>query len=123
MTGMELVLAAVAAGASTGVADATSSSIRDAYAAFRTALRRALTGAGEQILDAEDVDPDVWQAQLGEQVVACGADQDTELLAAARRLLELHDPPGVQAGKYTVEVRDSKGVQVGDHNTQTNDFS
>ncbi|WP_417924531.1 hypothetical protein [Streptomyces ehimensis] len=123
MTGLELILAAVAAGASTGVTDATSSSIRDAYNAFRAALRRKWTGADEQILKAQKADSGVWQTQLGEHVVASGADQDTELLAAARRLLELHDPSGAQAGKYTVEVRDSKGVQTGEYNTMTNHFS
>lgn len=119
MTGLELILAAVAAGASTGVADATSSGVRDAYAAFREALRRRLTGADEHVLDAEEVDPGVWRARLGEHVVACGADEDAQLLAAARRVLELFEAPTAQAGKYTVEVRDSTGVQIGDHNTQT----
>lgn len=123
MTGLELILAAVAAGASTGVAEATSSSIQNAHEAFRAALRRMLTGAGEQILDTEETNSALWQAELGNQVVAVGADQDAEVIATAQRLLELHDPSGTQKGKYTVDVRDSKGVVVGDHNTQTNYLS
>lgn len=123
MTGLEVILAAAAAGASSGVADATSSGIRDAYAAFRAALRRALTGADEQILDPDGVDVGDWRARLGEEVVAREADRDAELLAAARELLERLDPPQAQANKYKVEVRDSRAVQIGDGNSQTINMS
>jgi hypothetical protein len=125
MTGVELIVMALAAGASAGVTDTVSSAIRDAYAGLKDLLSRQLIGRQEAVeaLDAQEVEPGVWHARLGADLASSGAATDEEVLAAARRLLTLIDPQAAQAGKYRVDVRDARGVQVGDHNTQTNTFS
>jgi hypothetical protein len=123
MTGIEIIVAALAAGATAG----GTAVVQDAYATLRDAVRRRLRGRGsaEQALElaAEETDPGVWQTRIGAALADSGADRDEEVLAAARALLAVTDPAGVRAGKYTVDLRGAQGVQVGDHNNQTNTFN
>lgn len=87
MSGVELIVAAMAAGASAGI---TRGTIRDAYGALRDALRRRLTAHGRDtghVLETDEVEPAVWQARLAAEVHASGADRDEEVLNAARVLL------------------------------------
>lgn len=119
MTGVELVMAALAAGASAGLTGTANSAVRDAYDSLREAVRRRLSARGEEVLDAEQVEPDVWEARLREELTACGADRDQELLTVAENLWALVRP----AGKYQVDARGAKGVQVGDHANQTNTYN
>ena len=51
-----------------------------------------------------------------------GADQESQLVAAAQALMSLVDEAGTRAGKYTVDMRGAQGAQIGDHNTQRNIF-
>lgn len=126
MTELELIAAALATGAGTGITEITSGAIRDSYARLRDALRRRLASRGEraiQALESEETEPAAWLANLGEDLTAVGADHDEAVLSAARELLTLLDPIGARAGKYSLDLRMAKGVQVGDHNVQTNTFS
>ncbi|MFG3310015.1 hypothetical protein [Streptomyces wuyuanensis] len=120
MTEVDLVVAALAAGASAGLMDTASTAVRDAYDALREAVRRRLSARGEEVLDAEQVEPGVWEAQLREELIASGADRDQELLAAAEKFRALVR----SEGKYRVDARGAKGVQIGgDHPTQFNTFN
>jgi hypothetical protein len=126
VTGVELIAAALAAGAAAGITDTTSGALRDAYVGLRELVRRRLAGRGGQALqalDSEETSPAVWQARLGKELVDFGADRDDQVLAAARHLLARLDPAGAHAGKYSVDLREARGVMVGDQNTQTNTFS
>ena len=126
MTGVELIVAALVAGAAAGITDTTSSLVRDTYGGLRELLHRRLAGRAEQVVQALDVtvaDQAVWQARIGDDLNACGADRDEEVLAAARRLLAQLDPDRAHAGKYRVDLREAKGVIVGDQAVQTNHFS
>jgi hypothetical protein len=124
VTGVEVILAALAAGAGVGVSDAAKTAVLDAYTGLRDAIRSRLVGRrGEQVLDAAQSEPGVWDVELTALLEESGAASDGEILAAARRMLALADPDGTTAGKYQVDAREAKGVQVGDHNTQHNTFS
>ncbi|MFG3054178.1 hypothetical protein ACGFZP_24925 [Kitasatospora sp. NPDC048239] len=127
MTGVELVTAALAAGASAGLTDTASSAVRDAYGTLREAVRRRVSAPGEEALDAGPAEPEAWEARLREELTASGADLDQELLAAAEALLALVGPRGRYRsgprGRYQVDARGAKGVQVGDHSTQTITFN
>lgn len=116
MTGVELILAALAAGASAGTTDAVKTAVLDAYTGLRDALRNRLTGweRAQHVLDPVQSQPDVWQADLGPQLEQCGAVHDEEILAAARRLLALADPNGFAAGKYRIDASSAGHVHVGD---------
>jgi hypothetical protein len=125
VTAVELILAALVAGASAGLTNTTSGAIGDAYAALRSLLAGRLAGlrAAVEAIDARRPEPGTWQDRLSDELIRSGAAADEEILAAAQRLLRLVDPEGVTAGKYRVDLREARGVQVGDHNTQHNTFN
>ncbi|REG00406.1 hypothetical protein DFJ67_6459 [Asanoa ferruginea] len=107
MSGVELVAAALAAGASAGLTDTVSTAVKDAYSALREAVARRMGS-----LDAVETAPGVWST---DELAASGVADDAAVLAAAERLLRLTEGP-------RIDLRDAKGVQVGDHNTQHNTF-
>ncbi|GLY25069.1 hypothetical protein [Micromonospora sp. NBRC 101691] len=111
MTGVELIVAALAAGAGAG----TSAAAVDAYVGLRDALRRRLAGRGqaEQILH-EDAGSTVWEQRIAIELADSGADRDELVLAAANRLLDLVDPDRSRTGGHTVSLHGARGVQVGD---------
>jgi hypothetical protein len=111
-----MILAALAGGVGAGTSDAVRTAVLDAYTGLRDALRRRLAGRqrGLALLDADERDAGVWRTLLGNELVETGADRDEQILAAARRLLELVDPAGAETGKYAVEVSGGQGIQVGD---------
>jgi len=126
MPAQEVITAALATGAVLGVRDTASVAVKDAYAALKDLLKHRLRNHDHEVvrvLDADVAEPGVWQTRLGEALTESGADRDEQVIAAARRLLELADPAGSAAGKYQVDVRQAKGVQVGDDNIQHNTFS
>jgi hypothetical protein len=114
---VELILAALMAGAAAGTTAAAQSAVVDTYAGLRNLLRRILTrqSRSSEVLDAVEAEPGTWRANLGAALTDVRADQDQQVLAAARAVLAAADPAGTAAGKYTVTVPDSTGVQVGDH--------
>jgi hypothetical protein len=126
MSTVEVIMAALAAGAGAGVQDATSAAVRDVYTDLKDRLGQLLGGRDEkamQALEADTDDPDVWHVRLGQQLTALGADRDEQTLALAHQVLELADPAGSATGKYRVDARKAKGVQIGDRTTQHNTFS
>jgi hypothetical protein len=125
MDSVQLVTAALTAGAAAGSRDVASSAVRDAYAGLRSVVQRCLAGrhAGEVALAEHERDPAAWQAPLQARLRDAGAGNDADLTAAAQALMALLDPRGTQAGKYVVSIHGAQGVQVGDHNIQHNTFS
>ncbi|MGW5667379.1 hypothetical protein [Micromonospora sp. NPDC003776] len=120
MSSVELIATALGAGAAAGFTDTAAAAVKDAYTSLKGALRPWLRGQARQALEADEIEPEVWATNIGEELTASGADSDEEILALAHRLLSLADPQ--VAGKYQVDVSRAKGVQVGDHNVQTNNF-
>ncbi|MFE2559903.1 hypothetical protein ACFXGT_28535 [Streptomyces sp. NPDC059352] len=121
-----MIVAALAAGATAGFTDTVSDAVRQSYTSLRELVTRRLEARGDaavQVLDAEEVEPDVWQARLGEHLVTAGVDRDEQILRAAEALLAQVESHGGPVSKYAVDAREAKGVQTGDHNTQTNHFS
>jgi hypothetical protein len=118
MTGAELILTALVAGAAAGSGDAAKTAVVDAYTWLRDAVRRRLTGRkrAKRILDAVPDNDGSWRAELAADLVESGAADDAVVLEAARRLLEVADPGGTAAGKYRVDARSAGHVHVGDTN-------
>ncbi|RAN94716.1 hypothetical protein GAR06_03913 [Micromonospora saelicesensis] len=128
MDGVELLLAAVTAGATAGVTDATSALVRDAAVNFRSLLRPRLTGRGQEALEALEADggaSTVWQVRLAEDVVRAGVDRDEQILSLARDLLARAEAAAAGGRTETgpVDLRGSQGVQLGSSNTQHNTFN
>jgi hypothetical protein len=116
MTGVELILAALVAGAAAGSGDAAKAAVQDAYAQLREVLRRRMVGGlrAQQVLDGVEPEPGSWQADLGAELMVSGAADDGEVLAAARLVLGLVDPAGMAEGKYRVEVDHAEHLHIGD---------
>ncbi|GIG68934.1 hypothetical protein [Phytomonospora endophytica] len=117
MTGLEVVVAALVAGA----ADSAKNLVGDTYTGLKGYLSRKLAEHREAraALEADEVESGVWRARLTEELAGTGIGNDAEAVELARKVLALADP----GGKYTVDLREAKGVQVGDGNTQTNTFN
>ncbi|MFE5188713.1 hypothetical protein [Streptomyces sp. NPDC056628] len=121
MTEVELVAAALAAGASAGLTDTARGAVADLYTSLREAVRRCLDrGAvpGTRVLDAPDEDAGAWQARLVAVLTDSGVERDPAVLAVARALLDETGRPG----RITVDASGARGVQIGDGNEQHNTF-
>ncbi|MGW6355941.1 hypothetical protein ACWFR5_12145 [Streptomyces sp. NPDC055092] len=94
MTEVELVVAALAAGAAARLADTCCGVVHDLHAALVEMVRGRLASGGDgvrggygvRVLDAYKTDPDVWRPRLL-RVLASGMEMDEELLEAARAVL------------------------------------
>ena len=135
---VDLIVNALVAGAAAGLSATASAAVTDAYGAVKDGVRRLFHRAAET--GEVEGDPDLMADGLFAMVEAdpeasreAAAGQLTglltgpevggelELMAAARRVLELSGA-GSRVGKYHVELRDNTGVQVGDHNKMTLDI-
>jgi len=124
MDPVTLIVLALAAGAASGLKDAASSAVTDAYSSLKALAKKRFAGRpdGELVLARYEAAPQTWEAPLSAELAAAGADSDAELIAAAQELMTLIDEAGSRTGKYTVDARGSQGLQVGDHNIQRNTF-
>ncbi|WNM37578.1 hypothetical protein RMN56_20710 [Micromonospora halotolerans] len=118
MSDVELVVAALAAGASAGVTATASTAVQDAYAGLKKLLRPWVRGEARAALNADEREPLVLQAQLGEELQVSGAAEDDEVVAAAQRLLLLADPElaaryGVAGSSISVVAGDQSRVFTG----------
>lgn len=120
MEPVTLVLTALAAGAGTGLTDAASSAVKDAYVTLKEALAERLRDrpAAEVALAEHDSNPDVWQAPLGQYLNEVGVDQ--QLTQLAERLLQLSSNAAPR--QVNIDADTIQGQQVGDYNTQANTF-
>lgn len=123
-----LIVTALAAGASAGAIDGLSDDVREsvkaAYGRLHHLVKRCFRGnaSAEVILYEHEADPKTYEAPLAKKLAEAGAHDDSDLVAAARALMELVDQEGAKSGKYHVVINDAKGVQVGDGNVQINRF-
>lgn len=120
MDPVTLILGALAAGASAGVADTTAQAVKDGYSNLKALLARRFAGnakAAEALVDYEG-DPETYEKPLGKQIEAAGADHDEEVLAAAKALLLHADQAGIHT-KYNITVTGGKVGNIGDHGTVT----
>lgn len=124
MDPITLIVAALAAGAASGITDVAGQAVHDAYATLKNlVLRKLASGEGPiapaSLLTAHENQPEVYKSPLETELRSAGAESDRQLIAAAERVLALADPDGAASGKYHVDLRGSTGVQVGDHGTMT----
>ncbi len=124
---VDLVLAALGAGAAAGVSKTASKAVVEAYDGLKSAVRAALHRADprpgesdpgtEVMLDAQLAEPEQHREVLAAALTEAEVDQDVELLNAARRLLTL-----IRPRQYGNDVHDNTGVQVGNGNTMSIDL-
>jgi hypothetical protein len=85
------ILAAIAAGATTGIADTAKNAIGDVYAGLKELLRRKFNGESKilEAVDRLEADPESagWKETVGKEATKAGANQDQDLIAAAEAVL------------------------------------
>jgi hypothetical protein len=117
MDPVSLIVAALAAGASTALKDTAAEAVKDAYKGLKSLLQRKLGDkpAAQVVIDKHEESPDVWEKPLEAEIKQSGIADDEEVVKAAQKLMELVDPDGARAGKYNVTISGGKGIVVGDH--------
>ena len=92
------IVAALSAGAISGLTETSKTAITDAYARLKTLLTKKFGSESEVVhaVDAVEAKPESAgrQATLQEEVAAAKADQDQEVLHAAQALLQLLQASG-----------------------------
>jgi hypothetical protein len=90
VTGVELILTALNAGAAAAGSTAANSAVTDAYATLKSMLSRLLARreSDSGVLEAGS---GVTPVRLREALVECGADADREVVLTAQQLLHLVD--------------------------------
>jgi hypothetical protein len=94
---VELIVAALAAGATAGVTNTATTAVQDAYTGLKRLLRPWLRGDARTALEADETEPKVWKTRIGGELRESGAVNDGEVRAAAQRLLALADPATAKA--------------------------
>ena len=144
MDPISLIVAALLAGAAAATDGLAGEVVKDSYAALKGLLKKRFRRATESaeagterdastsmrmavdpeaVLEAHESDPETWDRPVREALRSTGADQDDEILAAARALLDAAGAGASQTGKYQVDARGAQGVQVGHQGTMTNTFN
>lgn len=115
---LDVVVSALAAGATAGVKDSASAAVKDAYAGLLAAARRrfGLAKAAELEEAAAIEDTDTAMATLTDALDGVQIAPDDELVTSARTLLG-HIDPAAARREYVVDARGAQGVQVGSHGT------
>ncbi len=96
------IVAALAAGATSGVTEAGLKAIADAYEALKTLLKKKFGHESEMVKSVESLetrpDSNARKSLLQEEVISAKADQDPDILQAAQALLDeiSAQPGGVQ---------------------------
>ena len=83
--------------------------------------QRDRTVSAEVILAGHEADPATYDVPLAKKLAEAGADDDTELVAAARALMELVEQKARSPARTTCRSG-SQGIRVGDGNLQINTF-
>ena len=111
-----MILTALSAGAVAALKDTAAEGVKDAYQGLKALVQKKFTSQpkSNDHLEEYTKDPETWEKPLSKDLQQASADQDDEILQAAKALLELlNAQPG--GPKYNVQVTDSQGVVVGDH--------
>jgi hypothetical protein len=118
MSELDVIVAALAAGAAAGTTNTATAAVKDAYDGLKSLLRTRL-GAREEseLLSAEQDDEDWWRRRLGAALTDSGALTDDRVALYARAVLEAANPA---TGGIIIDR--SQGVQAGIHLHQTNYF-
>lgn len=113
MSAVEIIAAALAAGASAGVTGVATSAVQDAYERLKSLVDRPQAIAE---LEETGAAAPVWQARLSGEI----AENDPAVLAAAERLIVLLN--GAPGRTVQIDARGSQGSYFGDGGTVHNTF-
>ena len=123
---MEIIIAALVAGATAAAKDTAGQAVKDAYKGLKDLIKNKFASEpkAQMVLEEHETDPETYGAALKKKLIEAGIDKDEKILNAAQELLKQEKPEEFKAGKFNVVFQgEVKGTQVGDHNTQKNTYS
>ena len=120
---MEIILAALIAGATAAAKDTATVAVKDAYEGLKTLLKKKFEkdALAQAMIDAKPEDIKQAEGLLKTNITEAGIAQDDAIVKAAQTIMKQEDPEGASTGKY--DLRGAQGVQLGDYSTQTNTFN
>ena len=120
---MEIILAALIAGATAAAKDTATVAVKDAYEGLKTLLKKKFEKdtLAQAMIDAKPEDIKQAEGLLKTKITEAGIAQDDAIVKAAQTIMKQEDPEGASTGKY--DLRGAQGVQLGDYSTQTNTFN
>jgi hypothetical protein len=115
-----VIVSALEEGAVLRLKDSVSSVVKDACAAHKSLVVKALASrpGADVVLTRHEENPGMWQAPLKDELEKVGADRDPDIITAAEALLGLVGKASTRVGKYVIDVREFQGAQIEDLNTQ-----
>ena len=124
---MTAIVAALSAGAISGITDTAKAAIGDSYSKLK-ALVTKKCGASSDIVQAIDKLEAKPQSQgrketLQEEIATAHLEQDDEIFAVAKHLLTLVQPQQADLGKYSIQNNAPvQGQNIGDYQQITQHF-
>jgi hypothetical protein len=121
------IITALSAGAAAGLTDTVKTAINDGYNKLKGLLTKK-HGAHSDVMQAIDkleAKPDSQGRKdtLAEEIDAVKAEQDEEIVAAAKQILMLVQPQQAGLGKFTIQNNAPvQGQNIGDHQHITQNF-
>ncbi len=116
------IITALSEGAVAGITDTAKTAVTDGYNKLKDLLTKK-HGEGSEVVQAivqleKKPDSQGRKDTLQEEIAATKAEQDEEILAAAKQVLTLIKPQQAGMGKFNIQNNGPIGQQnVGDHNT------
>lgn len=118
MDPISLIIAALIAGATSGIAHTADQSIKDACQSLKGLVQRRFKGRpeAEVALVQLEKDPEVWKVPVRDALQRSGSHEDTAILRAAQEVMSLIDPTQAIAGKYNIQISGNvQGLAQGDY--------
>jgi hypothetical protein len=121
------IVAALSAGAVSAITDTTKTTVVDSYNKLKDLLTKK-HGASSEVMQAVKKLETKPQSQgrkdtLQEEIAAVKAEQDDEIVAAAKQILILMKPQQAGMGKFTIQNNGPvQGQNIGDHQHITQHF-
>ena len=117
---MELILAALIAGATAAAKDTAGAAVKDAYNGLKALLKKKLENdaLAQVAVDAKPEDIKQMEGLLKTKITEAGGidkDKDAEILKKAEEIMKKEDPEGFQGGKYNINISGGTQGVVGDN--------
>lgn len=121
------IVAALSAGAIGGITDTTKTAINDSYSKLKGLLtkKHGVDSDVVQAIDKLEAKPESSGRRdtLQEEIAAARAEQDDQILAAAKQVLTLVKTQQAGMGKFTIQNNGPvQGQNIGDHQHVTQHF-
>ncbi|WP_413174396.1 hypothetical protein [Anabaena azotica] len=107
---MEIIIAALIAGATAAAKDTAGQAVKDAYKGLKDLIKAKFVEQGKEddsnMVDKHEkkLDSEAFKALLKEELTNLGVDKDAEIIKAAEEVMKKEDPQGFQDGKYNTTV-------------------